>query len=101
MSAHYRVAFTAQVPAGIDGSDGAALAEALRRMPGIERVDAVDGDPGPGRISAIFWIAARLGMAEAARDGSRLAKEGLKVAGLYDSLLVELSVSLRDHDAEA
>ena len=36
----------------------------------------------------------RLGMADAARDGSRLAKEALTVAGLGDAQLVELSVSL-------
>lgn len=96
----YRIAFTALMTEGLDEGASGALATALRRMPGIERVDAVAGDAGPGRITAVFWIVARLGMAEAARDGSRLAKEGLKVAGLADSHLVELAVSLRDEDAD-
>ncbi len=96
----YRVAFTALSPSGLDDGASGALSAALRRMPGIERVDAVAGDAGPGRITAVFWIVARLGMAEAARDGSRLAKEGLKVAGLADSQLVELAVALRTDDGD-
>jgi hypothetical protein len=33
-------------------------------------------------------------MADAARDGSRLAKEALKVAGMGDAQLTELAVTL-------
>lgn len=97
----YRIAFTAESPAGLDTTAVGALSAALRTMPGIERVDAVAAGAGPERITAVFWIVARLGMAEAARDGSRLAKEGLKVAGLAHSQLVELAVSLRDDDGAA
>ena len=35
-------------------------------------------------------------MADAARDGSRLAKEALNVAGMHDAQLVRLAISLRD-----
>jgi hypothetical protein len=35
-------------------------------------------------------------MADAARDGSRLAKEALKVAGMGEAQLVELSVTMMD-----
>jgi hypothetical protein len=45
-------------------------------------------------VSATFRIEVRLGMADAARDGSRLAKEALKVAGMGDAQLTELTVAL-------
>jgi hypothetical protein len=39
-------------------------------------------------------------MADAARDGSRLAKEALKVAGLGQAQLVELHVALVGETAD-
>jgi hypothetical protein len=50
-------------------------------------------------VGATFWIDVRLGMADAARDGSRLAKEALKVAGLGEAQLVELAVTMTDRPA--
>ncbi len=37
--------------------------------------------------------------ADAARDGSRLAKEALKVAGMGEAQLVELAVTMTDRPA--
>lgn len=92
----YRVMFgavTAEAPA-----DDAAqrLGDALRTMPGITGVDGHVAEPSSGLLTATFWIDVRLGMADAARDGSRLAKEALKVAGMGDAQLVELSVVMED-----
>jgi hypothetical protein len=92
----YRIAFTAAAPDPVDDAAAARLDGALRAMPGIAAVDAVEPEDGRRRINAAFWIDVRLGMADAARDGSRLAKEALKVAGMADTQLVELSVSLRE-----
>ncbi len=68
-------------------------------MPGIEGVDATDCGADGLEVSATFWIDVRLGMADAARDGSRLAQEALKVAGLRPAQLVELSVTIPDRAA--
>jgi hypothetical protein len=88
----YRVAFRARAREVLDAGVARALGRALDAMPGIERVEtAVLGEDGAD-VSGAFWISVRLGMADAARDGSRLAKEALKVAGLGDSQLVELGV---------
>jgi hypothetical protein len=90
----YRVRFSALATGEIGPSADARLAAALATMPGAERVEGAEEDPARGRVSAGFWIKVRLGMADAARDGSRLAKEALKVAGLGEAQLVELAVSL-------
>lgn len=90
----YRVRFSALSPREIGPSAEARLAAALEAMPGPERVEGAEEDAARGRVSATFWIQVRLGMADAARDGSRLAKEALKVAGLGEAQLVELAVSL-------
>ncbi len=66
-------------------------------MPGVEGVDGTEQGAEARDVSATFWIEVRLGMADAARDGSRLAREGLKVAGLQPAQLVELSVAIPDH----
>lgn len=91
----YRVAFTALASERLPPDAVDRLERALATMPGIDMVDGVERDPLQRRITAIFWIAVRVGMADAARDGSRLAKEALKVAGMADTQLVELAVSLR------
>ena len=72
---------------------------ALAAMPGIEAVDGTAPDRRRRSLSAAFWIDVRLGMADAARDGSRLAKEALKVAGMGEAQLVELSVTMGDGSA--
>jgi hypothetical protein len=95
----YRIAFTAVAPRPVDAAAAALLDGALRAMPGIDVVEAIAPDDGQRRVNGAFWIQVRLGMADAARDGSRLAKEALKVAGMADTQLVELSVSLREEPA--
>lgn len=72
------------------------MAAALATMPGADGVQEVDQDRRRRRVTATFWIQVRLGMADAARDGSRLAKEALKVAGMGDAQLIELSVTMQD-----
>ena len=51
---------------------------------------------GPRTVVGAFDIGVEQAMAEAARDGSRLAKEALSMAGMPDSKLVELVVRLVD-----
>ncbi|HMM48561.1 MAG TPA: hypothetical protein PKE32_02960 [Miltoncostaeaceae bacterium] len=94
--ASYRIAFSAVADPPADSAAAHRLREALRTMPGIDAVDDVAQDGDARRVYAAFWISVRLGMADAARDGSRLAKEALKVAGLAETLLVELAVTLQD-----
>ena len=95
----YRVRFraTSGEPLGPDAAE--RLSSALAAMPGVEGVDGTEQGAEARDVSATFWIEVRLGMADAARDGSRLAREGLKVAGLQPAQLVELAVSLPDHAA--
>ncbi len=92
----YRVRFRA-ISGETLGSDAAQrLSAALTSMPGVDDVDSTStGDDGS--VSATFWIEVRLGMADAARDGSRLAREALKVAGMQVAQLIELSVTIPDH----
>jgi hypothetical protein len=91
----YRVIFSAVSGRPLEEDSAGRLAAALAAMPGAEGVDHTDQDGRRRRVTATFWIKVRLGMADAARDGSRLAKEALKVAGMGEAQLVELSVSLR------
>jgi hypothetical protein len=92
----YRVRFSA-TPAGPVAEDVEARLEgALTAMPGIAAVGHVDSTGVQEGVGATFWIDVRLGMADAARDGSRLAKEALKVAGMGEAQLVELAVTMTD-----
>jgi hypothetical protein len=90
----FRVTFTAVSARGLGRGACERLRTALEEMPGADGVDEAGADGRRRRLTATFWISVRLGMADAARDGSRLAKEALTVAGLGDAQLVELSVSL-------
>lgn len=92
----YRVNFSAVSGSALTADAAERLAAALATMPGAEGAVSADQDGAGGRVTATFWIRVRLGMADAARDGSRLAKEALKVAGMGEAQLTELSVSLRD-----
>jgi hypothetical protein len=90
----YRVDFSA-VAAGPLAKDAASrLSAALESMPGADGLEGTNQDGRRRRVSATFRIEVRLGMADAARDGSRLAKEALKVAGMGDAQLTELTVAL-------
>lgn len=95
----YRITFSAVSGDELEGDAAERLAEALAQMPGANGVEAVDGDGDRARVTATFWIQVRLGMADAARDGSRFAKEALKVAGMGEAQLVELAVSLTGRPA--
>lgn len=90
----YRIRFTATSGRPLEADAASRLAAALGAMPGGNGVEETTQDRRRRRVAAVFWIQVRLGMADAARDGSRLAKEGLKVAGLGDAQLVELAVSM-------
>lgn len=90
----FRITFTAVSARSLGMGAGERLRTALAEMPGAGGVDDAGSDGRRRRVTATFWISVRLGMADAARDGSRLAKEALTVAGLGDAQLVELSVSL-------
>lgn len=90
----YRIEFSA-VGAGPLAKDAVErLSRALESMPGAEGLEGTTQDRRRRRLSATFRIEVRLGMADAARDGSRLAKEALKVAGMGDAQLTELAVVL-------
>ena len=90
----FRISFTAVSARGLGKGAGKRLRTALADMPGTDGVNEAGADVHRRRVTATFWIGVRLGMADAARDGSRLAKEALTVAGMGDAQLVELSVSL-------
>lgn len=90
----YRVRFIATSSRSLDKDASERVASALATMPGADGVQEVDQDRRRRRVTATFWIQVRLGMADAARDGSRLAKEALKVAGMGDAQLIELSVTM-------
>lgn len=91
----YEVRFRARI--GHDWVDDAVdqLRAQLAGMPGIVRALGADHTPADGTVGGVFVVEVARGMAAAARDSSRLAKEALKAAGLGDARLVELSISLR------
>jgi hypothetical protein len=94
MTTDYRIAFTASSAGSIPRDAAGRLHAALAAMPGASGVAESGQDRRRRRVTATFWIEVRLGMADAARDGSRLAKEALKVAGLGEAQLTELSVRM-------
>jgi hypothetical protein len=67
----------------------------LAGMPGIASAIGADHDPVTGTVGGAFEVQVARGMAAAARDSSRLAKEALKLAGLGEARLVELHIALR------
>lgn len=92
----YRVRFSATSSGRLAADARERLQTALLTMPGVDGVADVEPDAAGARVTGTFWIEVRLGMADAARDGSRLAKEALKVAGMGEAQLVELSVTMND-----
>jgi hypothetical protein len=90
----YRVEFSAVASGPLARDAAARLSEALEAMPGADGLEGTTQDRRRRRVSATFRIEVRLAMADAARDGSRLAKEALKVAGMGDAQLTELAVTL-------
>jgi hypothetical protein len=97
----YRIRFTATSGRPLASDAAERLEAALATMPGADGVDETTQDRRRRRVAATYWIQVRLGMADAARDGSRLAKEALKVAGRGDAQLVELAVTMERRPASA
>lgn len=95
----YRIRFTATSSRPLAPDAAERLATALATMPGADGVEETTQDRRRRRVAATYWIQVRLGMADAARDGSRLAKEALKVAGMGDAQLVELAVTMERRPA--
>jgi hypothetical protein len=79
-------------PLGADAAE--RLTEALQAMPGPENIKRATDGAANQTVSAGFAVRVRGGMADAARDGSRLAKEALKAAGMPDAQLIELTIRL-------
>jgi hypothetical protein len=96
----YRITFTATSSESLERASAKRLHDALGTMPGADGVEETTQDRRRRRVTAAFRIDVRLGMADAARDGSRLAKEALKVAGLGHAQLVELHVALIGETAD-
>ena len=72
----YRIRFSAIDPEPLPADAAVRLVAALQDMPGPHRVGDATQDDVERRVAADFVIVVRNGMADAARDGSRLAKEG-------------------------
>ena len=92
----YIIAFTAINADDLDEAAVARPARAARDMPGTRPVGRVLVDPDTRRIQASFAIGVEQAMAEAARDGGRLAKELLLAARMPDARLVEMTVRMVD-----
>ena len=92
----YLVRFSAVSAETLPVEAAELLAGVLDSMPGVGPVDGAAQDSESRRVSASFVIAVDLGhgMADAARDGSRLAKEALNAAGMPDAQLVRLAILL-------
>jgi hypothetical protein len=91
------VRFSAVSPEPLDRDAAERVARALAETPGTGAVeDGSSQDDARRSVSAAFVIDVRQAMAEAARDGSRLAKEALRVAGLPDARLVVLALTMRE-----
>jgi hypothetical protein len=89
----YEVRFSATNPEEVAPDAAERLGEILATLPGVDGGQGARLE-GPRLVSGAFVIEVEQAMAEAARDGSRLAKEALSMAGMPDSKLVELVVRL-------
>jgi len=92
----YEVSFAAEPEPGAPEGIADRLPEILQGVPGVHGVRAEGADADDPHERGTFRIDVRdgLGIAAAARDASRLAKEALSVAGAPDARLVELNVRL-------
>lgn len=90
----YVIRFTAENPGGLDAAATERLAGAARAIPGTRPMGKVLVDRDRHRIEAEFAIDVEQAMAEAARDGGRLAKEMLLAARMPEARLVEMSVRM-------
>ncbi len=92
----YVIRFMAINPDDLDATAGERLDGAARAIPGTRPVGRVRIDPVRKSIEAGFAIDVEQAMAEAARDGGRLAKEMLLAARMPDARLVEMTVRMGD-----
>jgi hypothetical protein len=92
----YVVSFVAINALDLDGDERERLDDALHHMPGIRAVGHVRCDAESRTIVAAFAIPVAQAMAEAARDGGRLAKEVLLAARIPDARLVEMTVRMSE-----
>ncbi|MCB0880620.1 MAG: hypothetical protein KDC33_00165 [Thermoleophilia bacterium] len=92
----YLVRFRAREDAEIGDDATERLRDALTTMPGIGHVHGTTLDPDHGIVTGEFQVDVTRGIGAASRDGARVAKEALKVAGFPDAQIVELWVGLRD-----
>lgn len=92
----YEISFVAINALDLDGDEHERLELALRRMPGIRPAGDVRCDVAGRTLEASFAIPVAQAMAEAARDGGRLAKEILLSARIPDARLVEMTVRMSD-----
>ncbi len=95
----YLVRFTAAVDAPLAPDAAVRLAEVILSLPGIDAADRPSAHARSRRVTASFVIAVTHGMADAARDGSRLAKEALHLAGMDSAHLMELVIQLRERSS--
>ena len=91
----YLITFSAESSKPLGANVADRFRRVLERTPGIGSVEGAGEDRAARRLSGAFTIQVRMGIAAAARDGSRLAKEALNVVGLPDAQLVELALVLR------
>jgi hypothetical protein len=91
----YRIRFSAQAPGDLEDDAADRLRRALDTMPGTVAVHGATHDADSRTVTGEFRLEVEHGMAAAARDSSRFAKEALKAAGLRDAQLVELWIALR------
>lgn len=94
----YLVRFSALATDPLDTDAADRLASALAATPGAWEVDSAAQDDRRRVVEGRFTISVVHGIADAARDASRLAKEALNNAGLPDAQLVELALTLRLDD---
>lgn len=92
----YIIRFTAVNAGDLPLDAEARLDAAARSMPGVRMSGEVVADRDARRLEAGFGIPVQQGMAEAARDGGRLAKEILLAARMPDARLVEMVVRMVD-----
>jgi len=96
----YIIRFIAVNVDDLDDAAYARLVEAATTMPGIRLVGEVMVDAETRRLDVRFAIPVEQAMAEAARDGGRLAKEILLSARIPDARLVEMTVRMVDPEAD-
>jgi hypothetical protein len=87
----YEVRFTATNSEDVSPDLAERLGAILATLPGVESGSGGQLE-GPRTIIGVVELEVEQAMAEAARDGSRLAKEALGMAGMPDAKLIELQV---------